>query len=60
MKQLWFSAIHSGFPNTHFCHIFLLQENLFFMQDNLGVNESYAILQANTQICKHRVTNNQN
>lgn len=39
VKQLRFSAIHSGFPNTHFCHIFLLQENLFFMQDNLGVNE---------------------
>ena len=38
MKQLWFSAIHPGFPNTHFCHIFLLQENLFFMQDNLAVN----------------------
>ena len=38
MKQLWFSAIHPGFPNTHFCHIFLLQENLFFMQDNLAVS----------------------
>ena len=38
MKQLRFSAIHPGFPNTHFCHIFLLQENLFFMQDNLAVN----------------------
>ena len=38
MKQLWFSAIHPGFPNTHFCHIFLLQENLFFMQNNLAVS----------------------
>ena len=38
MKQLWFSAIHPGFPNTQSCHIFLLQENLFFMQDNLAVN----------------------
>ena len=38
MKQLWFSAIHPGFPNTQSCHIFLLQENLFFMQNNLAVN----------------------
>jgi len=38
MKQLRFSAIHPGFPNTQSCHIFLLQENLFFMQNNLAVN----------------------
>ena len=38
MKQFWFSAIHPGFPNTQSCHIFLLQENLFFMQNNLAVN----------------------
>lgn len=60
MKQLGYAAIHPGFPNTRSCHILLMQENLFFIQNNLGVNESYAILQANTQICKHRVTNNQN
>ena len=38
MKQLRFSAIHPGFPNTQSCHIFLLQENLFFMQNDLAVN----------------------
>ena len=38
MKQLRFSAIHSSFPNTQSCHILLLQENLFFMQNNLVVN----------------------
>ena len=38
MKQLRFSAIHSCFPNTQSCHISLLQENLFFMQNNLAVS----------------------
>ena len=38
MKQLRFTAIHSSFPNTHLVIFFLLQENLFFMQNNLAVN----------------------
>ena len=39
MRQLVYAAVHPGFPNTQSCHIFLLQENLFFIQNNLGVNE---------------------
>ena len=39
VKQLGYAAIHPGFPNTQSCHISLMQENLFFMQNNLGVNE---------------------
>ena len=38
MKQLGYAAINPGFPNTQSCHISLLQENLFFMQDNLAVS----------------------
>ena len=38
VKQLVYAAVHPGFPKSQSCHISLLQENLFFMQDNLAVN----------------------
>ena len=38
MRQLVYAAVHPGFPKSQSCHISLLQENLFFMQDNLAVN----------------------
>ena len=38
MRQLVYAAVHPGFPKSQSCHISLLQENLFFMQNNLAVS----------------------